>query len=532
MTIGWTPRYRYLGYHIQWDLDEEHMATAALAAITAASHRLYHCAPVVRSLTTPVQLQLVRSYVVGTVQYLSGVMSYNRATWDKLNVPLRTLLRDVLFMSGKSSPNALVDAASGFVPLHVMAAGQYQRLLLTIHTLPAVHPDALVTRVIRAIHGTTAPATRRSRLLAWSRTFDIMKRELQLTGDLSDDIPDATAPHNIPRFVQPRVRDMAHRQWLTALRVPAAGTGMTTASRPTSVPPRAALHDTLALGATADMDVSAPPPLSQLGPGGSRPLVVLAQLPPRLLAAVIKLPLGRLALFLSPCSPPHMKGARGAGGAPAEPGNLSAHDRAAIGRTAWPCLLCRGARSTYDDPWHLINECENATVLAARAVVRRSAPAIVTAILAEVEAAHRRTGVPAALQAALAVARSALSATNGTGGDCEFVLFRLLAVLPFPAAAAAPAHPLAAALGRVFDNTRLHHQHLGRLATRWVRWASRGLRILVTARTTAYIACTRAWRASQAVLVDHANGGVAGGSLHNSSILSDTASTGSYATSD
>jgi len=249
--------------------------------------------------------------------------------------------------------------------------------------------------------------------------------------------------------------------------------------------------------------------------------VVLAQLPPRLLAAVIKLALGRLALFLSPCSPPHMKGA---GGAPAEPGDLAAHDRAAIGRTAWPCLLCRGARSTYDDPWHLINECVNATVLTARTSTRASAPAIMTAILAEVELAHRRTGISAELQAAIDTARSALPDTDWQGGDGEFVLFRLLAVLPFPAAAAAPAHPLAAALGRVFDTTRLHHQHLGRLATRWVRWASRSLHTLITARITAYTIRTREWRATHPPTTTHTGPNGTSGAHHSAASTTTDAS--------
>jgi hypothetical protein len=226
-----------------------------------------------------------------------------------------------------------------------------------------------------------------------------------------------------------------------------------------------------------------------------------------------------------------MKGARGAGGAPTEPGVLTVHDRAAIGRTAWPCLLCRGARRDCDDPWHIINECENATVLAVRSSVRRSAPAIVTAILTEVELAHRRTGAPAALQTALVAARSTLPDADWLGGDGEFVLFRLLAVLPFPASAAASTHPLAAALGRVFDATCLHHHHLGRLATRWVRWASRGVHTLVTARIAAYTARTREWRAALApALVGQSVVVAATGGSVSTANLNDTASTGSSMT--
>ena len=143
------------------------------------------------------------------------------------------------------------------------------------------------------------------------------------------------------------------------------------------------------------------------------------------------------------------------------------------------------------------------TVLAARVLLRESAPAIVAAILTEVELAHLRAGISAQLQAALDAAREALPGADWAGGDGEFVLFRLLGVLPFPVAAAAPTHPLAAALARVFDLTRLHHQHLGRLATRWVRWASRSLHTLVAARTAAYTIRTREWRATRPQTTTH-----------------------------
>lgn len=70
----------------------------------------------------------------------------------------------------------------------------------------------------------------------------------------------------------------------------------------------------------------------------------------------------------------------------------------------------------------------------------------------------------------------------------RFIAFRLLGVLPWSAAAAAPSHTLAQRLGHLMDTVALPRTLLRRPATLWTLWALRCLDALTTARLLSYSA--------------------------------------------
>ena len=83
-------------------------------------------------------------------------------------------------------------------------------------------------------------------------------------------------------------------------------------------------------------------------------------------------------------------------------------------------------------------------------------------------------------------ARLAMAAMRWESQEGHWLLVRLIAVLPFTAAAAAPGHAAVAALGRLFDECRLDSRRLAPIALTWVSWAIKHSHSLGKARHAAY----------------------------------------------
>ena len=84
----------------------------------------------------------------------------------------------------------------------------------------------------------------------------------------------------------------------------------TSAHRPTAAPLKAALYDVARVGQPAMTPADRLPALSVLGPGGPGPLITLCRVKPQRLRYLVKLSMGCLALFVSPCVPPLLRQAR------------------------------------------------------------------------------------------------------------------------------------------------------------------------------------------------------------------------------
>ena len=149
-------------------------------------------------------------------------------------------------------------------------------------------------------------------------------------------------------------------------------------------------------------------------------------------------------------------------------------------RTPTTCTVCGNGR---EDPWHLINEClgsaDDPTLATRRSEARTSARLML------LELTGRIAEADPSLAELAETARRAMAAMAWTSDEGRWVLFRLMAVLPFTAAAAAPGHAAVAALGALFDACRLDGRRLAPVAQTWVKWAVQHSHSLGKARTAA-----------------------------------------------
>ena len=163
----------------------------------------------------------------------------------------------------------------------------------------------------------------------------------------------------------------------------------------------------------------------------------------------------RSPLFVSPCTPPQLRQSREDGEA-----DYKASDRVSMKRTPSTCAVCGNGR---EDPWHLINVCPGSAVddtalRARRGEARTSARHMLLELTGCIAAADP------SLNALAEAARTAMARMTWSSDEGCWLLFRLVAVLPFPAAAAAPGHAAIAALGALFDVCRLDSRRLAPVA--------------------------------------------------------------------
>jgi len=174
---------------------------------------------------------------------------------------------------------------------------------------------------------------------------------------------------------------------------------------------------------------------------------------------------------------------------PVESAALVAWRRASNDREA-TCTLCGGGP---EDPLHVLSECTHPAVAAVRSCVisplalARKIVWICEVALAASSTPGQSPGQQAASKAAAAQLVSELVAVFGVTSDgtlvegapppdwasaeMRTVLFRFLAVLPFPASAAAPGHGVVRLLGTVFDRVTAKAHKLRPVANAWVGFA-------------------------------------------------------------
>ena len=281
-------------------------------------------------------------------------------------------------------------------------------------------------------------------------------------------------------FFSRAVLTTASRQawWLEARLDVHAGEALATSSahRPAAAPLRAALLDVWRVGQPVTVPHDRVPALSVLGPGGPGPLYAICSVKPQRLQFLVKVAAGCLSLFVSPCTPPQLRQTRDDNDA-----DYSALDRVSMKRTPNKCMLCNTDR---EDPWHLTNLCpgsaEDSALRSRRAEARTSARHMLLELTGSIAAADR------SLEALAEGARLAMAAMRWESPEGHWLLFRLVGVLPWPAAAAAPGHHAVAALGALFDACRLPKRALVPIARVWVSWSVKHSHALGKARVAAY----------------------------------------------
>jgi hypothetical protein len=155
------------------------------------------------------------------------------------------------------------------------------------------------------------------------------------------------------------------------------------------------------------------------------------------------------------------------------------------------CPLCGTAP---EDPYHVLVECPEAEVSRCRASVLKAAPDKLAAICGDLlrarsvpgssrEERERQSANASSVQAAI---REAASTGTWDTPERRFLLFRLLAVLPFPASAVAPGHALAMLVGDVFDKATVKAHKLRPTANKWAGFAGTSVTRIFSAWNTSF----------------------------------------------
>jgi hypothetical protein len=506
--VQWAPGYKYLGYQIRWDLSEQPMADRAKGAMIAAARRLFTAAPVVWGLPAAVQLQLVQSYVLGSASYIAGMLCLTKSEWEKLDTVLVRVLRGVLRLPAAGTPSVHLSLVAGAPPFraHALAAGR--RLAMAVEAMQLSHPDSPAVMVLRVVAAGASPTQSRARQ-SWLACLEALQQDLEGTSGPRTVVVES--PFHIGMHARSLRRRTAHWDFLFQALVNPAGDPRrtTSATRPRAVPSLHAVQDVVLCGTPYVLAHTCHPHLSILGPGGPGSLWTMTSYSPRQLRVVSLWSLGRLAVYSPPYTPRHLLAPEWVGGGGVEDEGwvsewsdrlVTATDRHRLARCDLPCDLCPRDATTHDDPWHMVNECGDERVAAAREVVRSSLPAMLRTLVERVVEAHSPDYIPGPRRAAptevVAAARRVYDALDRlptaafAEGEGAFITFRALGVLPWPAAAAAPGHNLVLALGELFDATMLPRHALGRLARHWTHWAIRAHGLLAEARRQAYAAHT------------------------------------------
>ena len=133
--VHWVEKYKYLGSVIRWDLGQIDNAERIAKAVRGTCQQYFHCSPIVRGMPLSTQLQLMQGHVLAGATYLMSTALLEDSQWNHAEVPVRDMLKDILFLNGNLFPNALMYLLSGMVPLRILALSHRARLLAAAHTV-------------------------------------------------------------------------------------------------------------------------------------------------------------------------------------------------------------------------------------------------------------------------------------------------------------------------------------------------------------------------------------------------------------
>jgi hypothetical protein len=368
---GWKLEYRYLGYRLRWDLDECSVTAHVSRLVKGSLHRLFPYHRTVRNMPVPLQLQLLKSLVIGCASFILPLVSAVE-TWTALAALDKDILlaaRGALRMDKNVGTTALVTATCGLVPLPRLALGARARLRsgLVNHPWRSATNELqwpIACRIYDALvveagdPASTGGSTHRSWVVDTDHRLGTACREYPA-------LADPTGWQSAGPAASAVARHAAYSDWLTAMSGPESLAVPFTsfANRPAPVPTsnhsfaihfirnRLATCSTAGAGGAVAMTGLIPhrTPLSSRGPGCSGGLVAIANIRPQSASLLAVSAHGArsltLARFLRP--PPAPRGA-GPLGAAQERHRAVLHT----------CPRCGWSGDFHAiDLWHFLFEC-------------------------------------------------------------------------------------------------------------------------------------------------------------------------------
>jgi hypothetical protein len=512
--VPWTTKYRYLGYTVNSTLDDATFFDGLEGEITRTwSQNFAHSSLQWRS-PPAMTLEIYRTLI--SPNYLICVLEPTDAAVAALH---KAAMRVARWAVGAlpSFPRHLKSATANLIHSRDLMLRERTRLYLKL--FDPLFPNALAPRLARLL--TDAAPGRGHAIQPWThRTNAIFDNA---TATFAVDRPSLVdpRPHAVTAAVYARAvsverwrhegRDAMERKLVHPL--PCSVVHL---PRGKPVEHCAALHDWYTGGHELFGSRKGIGPLGLMGPGGSGSLLALitsSRLPPKDVATLCCLQMGRAALFLKPLAPaapgyaqPTSGVTRGTGWRSRRTVTTPAGHKVSarsiqnaaekqlytdrmdewrdFSHSSSPCAarLCDSGDTL--DLAHVFLHCNAPPVVAARAHLHRSAAGFVGRIADIcITLSDKLTGRTSSVFLPDRLARIAsvvalAHATDWSSADGRWVLYRLLLVLPWTlnsvkdTPAGVPC-ALARAMGAVFQNVCGPHHWLRPLANSWAMWASR-----------------------------------------------------------
>ena len=519
-VVPYVRQYRYLGFPMRADLDDDGFTGQQLSQLHKAWERYFVYNPSLTHSNLTLQLQLLSVCVLSTTTYLRGVILRTKAECEKIDVVVRRALRRVL-RAPRGTPNLLLAAHFGVMPAAATQAQERERVVLRA----AANPTGVLSGLLAALRGETGSGEGHPPSFPGRTQADRNKEAASAAAETAPVRTHATRRATAPppatrgervggdrlgviREAGQPVRgagacalDDDQRQGrhlaatygkrvaavlgLAEIKDTRARPAERFTDRPDASTPRRALICAMsgALHGPAHVGLQpAPVALSSLGHGTRGSLLRLANRVPGHAARLIAfIGLGPAGLALAPFTRPSWAD-KGDGRADedveddyddADDGDDEAgleevdHGNTLCDRE---CRLC-GVQGSHEDFYHLAFECEDVRMRIARVQLDETAKAMLRAV---VDAARSLLGTVGGPLAGLDQALTDLIAIDVDSRQGRAVVYRLLCGFPFGARAVdAATDPLAHVLGRVFDAFTMPTHELRPMASRVVAASAR-----------------------------------------------------------
>lgn len=504
LNIRWVREYKYLGAHLQLDLDPTVTLQKRIMLLDATVARFFSNNRAISELAVSTQLQLLNTLAVGAINYLLAVIPVPVSVAQQVDKRILAVGHDIVGLPHNSLNAALRLEIPG-MPFHATCVMHQVRLLEYLRLTPL--EDCLAARIVRLQMecDPVAHPGRRPAYVPFVRRVRAEEQMIRAAGGRDEAQRAAlaapwTPPNNI-REIHPAVavvrRAVACRTAYDAL---PSRSGVST--RQLQPPSATAEHKVPSVPAIRSLDAlyyggrhapaaslgSVPyaTSMSIAGPGCGGALLAVSTLNWHHTGPVALLRLGRKAFAYTPFS-----------NGPSEPlwHDAASYTEGSIQDRIWKygsdrpqrCPHCdtRDACGSDNGPWHLLLECPHEDLASLRRDMVASAPGLITRLAEGIRRAHQQANrdVPDdATPAQIEELRLLADSTAWTSADGKHVLYHLLTALPWPASVATARTPLSAKLGRLFDRTVLQRRFRRKIADTVIRWAAHWIKAFAATR--------------------------------------------------
>ena len=443
--VCWTVSYRYLGYPLRSDLRDTDVFASMYEHLDYLWNTHFRANGIVRHASAAFQMQFYCTMVQGSLRNLRALTTICAKGATQLDKTLLGHIREIFGLKKRGTPIDLVSALGAMLPWHAVHAQEHERFYLQMSN--SLFPESIAVRMFRLAQADPqigASFAKRNWVAAWERdrlSYAALGVPLAAPGLRYELIPAKSGIFG---------RNVAFVKWKLDGKSRVPDLPICDASVAPSYKPTLAVANLfenyhaplLSMGTHRYFT-----PLSAHGPGCSGSILSRSNIAASQLGPIIFARCGAAAMS----SPLFL--------VDGEAIDYAAHAR--------PCRLCG---STPVDAYHLISECNHASIDRWRQSTEAAARCLVTSLTTLMADERDRAGRrPEHLL--FRRIRCAIKNLNFDSPEGDFVLYRLVVAQPWSERMACPGMRSVRLLGRAFDLAGVYHRFERPILDQWSRWS-------------------------------------------------------------